>query len=160
MAAAEGSADTLAGPRPGSLFPDVSQSTSSGSGFEDSTMGTAGLPYQKDDSGTSPLSSSHAGLSTSPFPDMSGETTSFLHPSLMPRRGVSARSSSVEEMLRESVRKARLQALISGRQVTLPSPFEQRAMERAFLAKHQGGQRRRPSRISSVVPQSNSNMQP
>ena len=158
-AASGGSSETLVGPRPGSLFPDVSQSSSSGTGFQDSTMGTAGLPYQQDGPGTSPLAYSHLGLAASPFPDMSGETTSFLHPSLTSRQGISGRAPSVEALLRESVRKARMQALISGRQVTLPSPFEQRAMERAFLAKHRGGQQRRPSRIPSVVPQSNGNMQ-
>jgi hypothetical protein len=147
------------GPAPGGIFPDVSSSMQSATGFQDSTMGTAGLPAQSEASDVSPLLSSRSDSISGPFADMSSEATHFLSPTLVVRSEGIAGADSTETgqvsgvSLDELKRKARLHALIYNPGAPLPSPFEERAMEKAYLRQQSGHQSHYPKLLApSVTP--------
>ena len=137
---------TVAGPAAGEVFPDVSMVMPSGTGFPDSTMGTAGPPMERLDTSSSPLSASWAGSSDSPFRSLNSPTSRFLEPSLaggegdasggMAGGGESAGPGGMS--FSEVRRKARLHAMIYNPGGEMPSPFEQRAMERAYRKQNSG----------------------
>jgi hypothetical protein len=125
---------TAAGPGPGDIFPDVSMAMVSGTGFEDSTMGTAGLPMQQERSGTSPLASPYADSEAGPFKPMSSEGTEFLTPTLMV--GADQDQQEAPVSLSELTRKLRMHAMIYNPGGSpLPSPFQQRALQKEYLSK-------------------------
>ncbi len=126
---------TASGPGPGSVFPDTTVAMSSSGSFQDSTKGTAGLPAEVQEVSTSPLASSRAGSEQAPFPNRSGEETSMLNPTLSVANPYSGEDEGTPS-LSEATRKARLHAMIyNPRGTPLPSPFEQRAIQKEFLRK-------------------------
>ena len=134
-------ADSMpAGPAAGTPFPILSVAISSPTGFEDSTLGTAGLPSETAGPPSSPLLSSRGGEGGSPFPSLSGDMTSFLHPSLRHvGTGQASRASTLSPAaIHEQARRYRLQQMIENPGAPIPSAFEQRRMERAYIAKHSG----------------------
>jgi hypothetical protein len=134
------------GPAPGDLFPDLTMAVSSGTGFEDSTMDTAGSSYETGDVSISPLLSPHSAASDSPFAQVSSGTRSFLNPTL--RVAVPWMTGEAPVSLSEMRRKARMHALIYNPGASLPTPFEQRKMERQYLRKNTG---RRASRYPDLT---------
>ena len=131
-------------------FPVLSVSNPSTTGFADSTQGTAGQATFSDTS--SPFRSTRAGSDSdrpSPFPDVSGQLSTYLHPSLVAAAPVRSRTSSSLDP-HEYARKERIRAMSTntGPQ-QLPSIFEQRATMRAYE-----NQRRRgaPARRSTLTP--------
>jgi hypothetical protein len=141
---------TVIGPAPGEVFPDVSMAIQSTTGFPDSTMGTAGIKYQTETPEISPLEQPPMEFAQSPFPGLSSESTEFLHPTLFPPLDEQEQTGSPEPpmSLDEFKRKAKLKAMIDSPGTPLPSPFEERALERAYLE----GKRshRKPSRYPST----------
>jgi hypothetical protein len=126
---------TAIGPEPGSVFIDVSMAMPSTTGFPDSTQATAGSPSELPEVSTSPLASSHVEAEESPFRNTSGEETNYLNPTLMidDLNDPNADQSGALT-LSEATRKARMHAMIYNPQGSpLPSPFEQRALQREFL---------------------------
>jgi len=121
------------GPSPGGLFPNVSLATQSATGFPDSTMDTAGLPSQSEGNERSPLLSSFADSTSSPFKDLGSETTQFLTPTLLVGSDAAGTNAASAVPLAELKRQARLHAMIYNPGSPLPSPFEERAMEKAYL---------------------------
>lgn len=142
------------GPSPGELFPNVSFATQSATGFQDSTMGTADLPVERAESDTSPLLSPRADSTSGPFTDVSSEQAEFLNPTLL--TGADMDETGIESTvpLSELKRQARLHAMINNPGTPLPSPFEERAMEKAYLQQLHGHHQRRTPRLlaPSVTP--------
>ncbi len=147
------------GQQPGSIFPDLSSSSSAGSGFPDSTMGTAGLASDSQLSLPSPLLSGKFSGVLSPFRSISGEETRYLNPSLSappPAAGASAAPGASDDSgagagmsMSELRRKARLKAMVDHPNDPLPSPFQQREIEKDYLRQTRNGGRAR--RVPSVI---------
>jgi hypothetical protein len=141
-------AGTIFGAAPGGIFPDVGLSMASTTGFQDSTMGTAGLPYGEPDR-PSPLLSGKVNSVGTAFPEMSAETTHFLTPSIFAAAPIATPGLEQSAPLSEIARKARLHAMIYNPASSLPSPFEQRAMERAYERQKNSHRTRRPSTLTA-----------
>ncbi len=144
---------TALGPAPGEVFPDVSAASSAANGFPDSTMGTAGLPGAESESRYARPMLAEGQERGNPFPGVSEETSSFLHPSLagpgstaVEGREAGSKVASISDI----TRRARLHAMIYTPSA-IPSAFQQRAMVRDYERKQRQPRRRSTLTAPSVT---------
>jgi hypothetical protein len=142
---------TAVGPAPGSVFINVTMAMPSATGFPDSTKATAGSPYDTPEEATSPLAAPTIDdANEGPFRSTSAEETSYLNPTLLvDNTNDSSADQAGALTLSEVTRKARMHAMIYNPQGSpLPSPFEQRAIQREFL---RNKSKRRASRYPALA---------
>ncbi len=136
------------GPEPGSIFPDISVSGPSSTGFVDTTMGTAGLLSDSQSSGMARTPLLREDPPASPFRTLSTGGASFLNPSLLQLSTAGTEQRLSGTPVSELARRARLHAMIYNPGAPLPSAFVTRKMERDYLRKGSG---RRPSRYPAIT---------